>query len=63
MASSYQGKAVKTVIVAAVASLVAGTAMAVEKYSHESHLNGTTLTITGGDAADMKVADEAKSNH
>ena len=60
-ASSYQGKAVKTVIVAAVASLVAGTAMAVENTVTNLTLNGTTLTITGGDAADMKVADEAKT--
>ena len=60
-ASSYQGKAVKTVIAAAVASLVAGTAMAVENTVENLTLNGTTLTITGGDAAGMKVADEAKT--
>ena len=48
-ASSYQGKAVKTVIVAAVASLVAGTAMAVENTVTNLTLNGTTLTITGVD--------------
>ncbi|WP_443980533.1 autotransporter domain-containing protein [Sutterella wadsworthensis] len=60
-ASSYQGKAVKTVIAAAVASLVAGTAMAADNEVKDLTLNGTTLTITGSTAADMKVADEAKT--
>ena len=44
-ASSYQGKAVKTVIAAAVASLVAGTAMAADNEVKDLTLNGTTLTI------------------
>ena len=48
-ASSYQGKAVKTVIAAAVASLVAGTAMAAELSAIEIEGANSTLTITAGD--------------
>ena len=51
-ASSYQGKAVKTVVAAAVAALVAGTAMAAEETSALEIANklditaGKTLTVT-----------------
>ena len=60
-ASSYQGKAVKTVIAAAVA-LVAGAAMAAPA-QWDIKIDGTTLTLegtSGGTAADYKPTDATK---
>ena len=60
-ASSYQGKAVKTVIAAAVA-LVAGAAMATPA-QRDIKIDGTTLTLegtSGGTAADYKPTDATK---
>ena len=51
-ASSYQGKAVKTVIAAAVATLVAGSAMAAATTFTEVTLTeGTDITFTGDKSA------------
>ena len=56
-ASSYQGKAVKTVIAAAVASLVAGAAMAADTPADGTILiDGITVVSTDGTLSDNKTS-------
>ena len=59
-ASSYQGRAIKTVIAAAVASMVAGAAMAAEPPTLT--LTGATLTVTGDAAAKQSVGQEGTAS-
>ena len=66
-ASSYQGKAVKTVIAAAVASMVAGAAMAAPSNTVNSltlngaqlTVSGTTQTVSGGSTVIPAVVDDS----
>ena len=63
-ASSYQGKAVKTVIAAAVASLVAGAAMAATPttFSEITLGDGTNVTIKAGDKSTVTGTVEGKDD-